>query len=264
MGKELDISSICSGQDPKSLYNGYIEYTQNQRNAFLLIVKYMKMCLDTLSKRGIIGNNINLTARIKSPKSALNNDIINVQYSKTGKKKELDDVFGTEILAADEAELKAIREYLERFLTPLTIAKYNKPNGYIATHTVSRLKHDEDTASKKKFDYIPDIEIQYKTFEVSMNATTGKAAHTKYKNENVEEIQRELEIGTYDIHNVPEMWICGIRNGIKDKGLRQLTLIETLKHMYPTLNLDRIHQKYLEKKPYNFVKPESKSKGEEK
>ena len=63
MGKELDISSICSGQDPKSLYNGYIEYTQNQRNAFLLIVKYMKMCLDTLSKRGIIGNNIQKQVR---------------------------------------------------------------------------------------------------------------------------------------------------------------------------------------------------------
>ena len=86
----------------------------------------------------------------KISKSALNNDLINIQYSKTGKKKELDDVFGTEILAADEAELKTIREYLERFLTPISITRYNKPNGYIATHTISRLKHDEDTASKQK------------------------------------------------------------------------------------------------------------------
>ena len=263
MGKELDISSICSGESEKRLYKGYIEYTQMQKRAFLLIVNYMKMCLDTLSQRGIIGNNINLTARIKSPKSALRNDLINIQSSKTGKKKELDDVFGTEILAADEAELKTIREYLERFLTPITVAKYNKPNGYIATHTISKLKYDEDTASKRKFNIIPDIEIQYKTFEVARNATTGKAAHTKYKNENVAEIQRELETGTYDIHNVPEMWICSIRNGIKDKSVRQLTLIETLKHMYPTLNLDRVHEKYLGKRPYNFVKPEIKSKGEE-
>lgn len=263
MGKELDISSICSGQDPKSLYNGYIKYTQNQRNAFLLIVKYMKMCLDILSKRGIIGNNINLTARIKSPKSALNNDIINVQYSKTGKKKELDDVFGTEILAADETELKVIREYLERFLTPITITKYNKPNGYIATHTISRLKYDEDTASKQKFNVIPDIEIQYKTFEVARNATIGKAAHTTYKHENVAEIQQELKRGIYDIHNVPEMWTCGIRNGIKDPNLRQLTLLETLKHMYPTLDIESVHQKYLGKRPYNFIKPETENKGEE-
>ncbi len=263
MGKELDISSICLGESEKNLYRGYIEYTQVQRKSFLLIVNYMKMCLDTLSQRGIIGNDINLTARIKSPKSALKNDLINIQSSKTGKKKKLDDVFGTEILAADEVELKAIREYLERFLTPIAVAKYNKPNGYIATHTTSKLRHDEDTFGKKKFSNIPDIEIQYKTFEVARNATIGKAAHTKYKNENVEEIQEELESGTYDIHNVPEMWICGIRNGIKDKNIRQLTLIETLKHMYPTLNLDRIHEKYLGKRPYNFIKPETKSKGEE-
>lgn len=263
MGRELDISSICSEDDEKKLYKGYIEYTQTQKKVFLHIVNYIKMCLDKLSQRGIIGNNINLTARIKSPKSALNNDLINIQYSKTGKKKELDDVFGTEILAADEAELKTIREYLERFLTPISITRYNKPNGYIATHTISRLKHDEDTASKQKFIVIPDIEIQYKTFEVARNATIGKAAHTTYKNENVAEIQQELERGIYDIHNVPEMWTCGIRNGIKDPNLRQLTLLETLKHMYPTLNIESVHQKYLGKRPYNFVKPESKSKGEE-
>lgn len=263
MGKGLDISPICPDEDEKSLYKGYIQYTQEQRGAFILIVNYMKMCLDKLSQRGIIGNNINLTARIKSPKSALKNDLINIQSSKTGNKKELDDVFGTEILAADEAELKVIREYLERFLTPTVIAKYNKPNGYIATHTISRLKQDEDTASRQKFSRVPDIEIQYKTFEVSKNATTGKAAHTKYKNENVAEIQQELKNGTYDIHNVPEMWTCSIRDGIKDPCLRQLTLLETLKHMYPTLDTEMVHQKYLGKKPYNFIKPETKNKGEE-
>lgn len=121
MGKELDISSICSGESEKRLYKGYIEYTQMQKRAFLLIVNYMKMCLDTLSQRGIIGNNINLTARIKSPKSALRNDLINIQSSKTGKKKELDDVFGTEILAADEAELKS---EINKLQDPEYMARY--------------------------------------------------------------------------------------------------------------------------------------------
>ena len=59
------------------------------------------------------------------------------------------------------------------------------------------------------------------------------------------------------------MWTCGIRNGIKDPNLRQLTLLETLKHMYPTLNIESVHQKYLGKRPYNFIKPETKNKVEE-
>ena len=263
MAKKIDISSICSDEDEKRLYKGYIEHVQKQKKDFLIIVNYMKKCLDMLSQRGIIGNNITLTARIKSPKSVLRNDLANIQFTKIGKKKELDDIFGTEILAVDEAELETIMKYIEEFLTPLAISKHNKENGYIATHTISRLKQAENTDNRQKNIRVPDIEIQYKTYEVAKNATTGKAAHTKYKNENVEEIQQEIKSGRYDIYNVPEMWTCSIRNGIIDKSLRQLTLIEALKHMYPTLNLACVHGKYLGKKPYNFTRPKIKNRGEE-
>ncbi len=41
---------ICSEDDEKKLYKGYIEYTQTQKKVFCDIVNYIKMCLDKLSQ----------------------------------------------------------------------------------------------------------------------------------------------------------------------------------------------------------------------
>lgn len=195
--KGIDISDIFTGENQgevEELYKAYIEYVKSQKSAFLAIVTHTAKCIDTLSKEGRIGNNINITARIKSPISALRNDVKNINAVKTGKRKDLDDVFGIEIVASEEKELEIIKRLIEKYMDVLTTTEHNKPNGYVATHAITRLKISGQYISNQvSSSNIPDIEIQCKTFEVSKKATIGSAAHTAYKEENVEEIKKEIE-----------------------------------------------------------------------
>ena len=181
-----------------------------------------------------ITNYTQVRARIKSEKSAIHNDSVKI----------VDDVFGMEIITATEFEYKKIIEEINKYMkvSPYKkVSHINKPNGYKATHMTMLLKREnleKVGIPEDKFEEVPVIEFQFKTLEVMIKASIGEAAHTKYKGENMEEIQRRYDAGEFTnkesgFYELPTMWKS--ENG----KMRLLDTEEVLETMYPYLRLNQ-------------------------
>ena len=88
---------------------------------------YVYTTVDNLKQKAKISPFIEIRARIKDIQSA---------FSNFEKNKMLDDIFGIEIICANEYEISVIKTELEKALrSPKSRSKfYNKPNGYKAWH----------------------------------------------------------------------------------------------------------------------------------
>lgn len=210
----------------------YNKYVMQQEEEFVKVMNFVNSIINDLIEEREITAYTQVRARIKSQKSVLQNDSIKL----------VDDVFGMEIVTATEQEYNKIIEELKDWMT---ISPYRKPNnlnkqnGYKATHINMTLKKEHiDTVGiqEDKYEEIPMIEFQFKTIAVMINASIGAAAHTIYKGENMEEIQRKYDAGEYEtgkigIFELPTMWKS-------EKGkMRLLDTEEVLETMYPYLKL---------------------------
>ena len=203
----------------------YYNFVSDQREGFVRIILHINSLLNKLKDNGNISEYVELRARIKAPMSAIKND----------RKKTLDDVFGIEILTATEKEIEIVKNEIEKYMiaNEERCNKWDKPNGYKAEHRMLTLKKDKTEQlglENEEYENIPEIEFQFKTLEVAINAAIGNASHSKYKNVNQEEIQKRYDTNGFSRTEIPKMWVS-------DHGrMRALSNEEILKKMYPFLD----------------------------
>lgn len=207
------------------LYNDYIA---QQKEPFKAIMHYFNNFINELKDKGKISEYMEFRARIKAPQSALNNDL----------EKALDDVFGMEFIEATDEEVDFVLSAITKKTNVTRKKDHNKPNGYKAKHRVFAINNEtaQEIAEKYNVDpkYLPLIEAQFKTIEVSIKANTGSAAHINYKGLDPKEIQKKYDRGEFKIgYNVPLMWAS------KNREMVQLSSDETLKKLYPFLDISK-------------------------
>lgn len=221
---ELDDEQAKEIQDLMAYYN----FVSDQRESFIVIMLHINRIINTLKENGDISEYVELRARIKAPQSALKND----------KYKALDDVFGIEVITATEDEIETIKQKVEECMNvnQEKCNKWDKPNGYKAEHRMLTLKKEKTALlglENEEYENIPEIEFQFKTLEVAINAANGKSAHVIYKNVNQEEIQKKYDNKEFKQQDLPSMWIS-------EKGrMRALNQEEILKKMYPFLKIKK-------------------------
>lgn len=206
----------------------YTEFVRSQEQGFIRFVNYINSVVDLLKRKAKISQFIEIRARIKDVHSALRN------YDE---EKLLDDVFGVEIICANENEIRTIKEELEKYLKSTRSKTHNKSNGYKAQHeSYSAKRGQEDNIKKWKLDNedVPAVECQFKTIEVELNP---QASHHDYKNVDKEKVQnllerRTLEIGRY----IPKMW-SSRENGIVELGYKEI-----IQRIYPFVDITTIKE----------------------
>jgi len=205
----------------------YNQYVVQQKKLFEKIMFYINELINNLRDYGEISEYTEVRARIKAPKSALNNDSI----------KTLDDTFGMEVITITEHEMKVVMEKIQQFMSIQKSKDHDKPNGYKAKHRIMTFKKDELERlglEEEMFDVVPMIEFQFKTFETIMRCLKGPAEHTIYKGEKKEIIQEKYDNNEYNVFEVPTMWVS------KNGEMCMLTMEETLKKMYPFIRTKKL------------------------
>ena len=212
----------------QDLYH-YNKYVMQQVGEFVKIMEFVNNVVNDLIDEREITEFSEVRARVKSQKSVLKNDPI----------KAVDDVFGIEVITATEPEYEKIIKELKRYMSIQKEKNHDKKNGYKAKHLTMTLKKEylEDIKiSKENYEQVPMIEYQFKTIEVLIKSLTGEAAHTMYKGEELEEVQKKYDSGMYEdgengIFELPIMWRS------KQRKMEILNTEEVLKAMYPYLKI---------------------------
>ena len=205
-------------------YSLYSDYTTEQKKGFIELIKLIDRCITKLQQEGELTDYVKINARIKSAESALTND--------ERDSKVLDDVFGVEVLAGNEKALRKILERLEIYMIAKRENIHDKENGYRAIHKVMNLRERAflDLNFKSlSYENIPMIEVQFKTFEVKENATSGPANHLHYKGQTKEKIQEIFERNGFNEYNLPIMYT------VENHKIRILSKQETIRDLYPFL-----------------------------
>lgn len=207
----------------------YDDYISHQKEPFKAIMYYFNDMLTELKEEGKISDFTEFRARIKAPQSALFND----------SKKALDDVFAMEFLGATEKEVDFLLSTISKKAITTRKKDHNKPNGYKAKHRVFSINEETMKEIAEKFDikdttFFPVIECQFKTIAVAIEANTGTAAHIDYKNIDPKAIQKKYDKGEFRLgYDIPQMWVS------KDNKMVKLSSDETLKKLYPFLNISK-------------------------
>lgn len=206
----------------------YLTFVKEQEKGFIRFINYVYDIIDNLKQKAIISPFIEIRARIKDTESAINN------YNNN---KILDDVFGIEIICANETEIYKIKEELEKVFQSTRQKVHNKANGYKAWHESYSAK-DESNEHVEKWglleDDVPVVECQFKTIAVELNP---EASHHDYKNVNRKEIQKKLENKTLKIgQQIPRMWVS------RENGFHELDYKETIQRLYPFVDVTTIKE----------------------
>lgn len=210
--------------------NLYMEFVKSQEQGFFEFMDYVYTTVDNLKQKAKISPFIEIRARIKDIQSA---------FSNFEKNKMLDDIFGIEIICANEYEISVIKTELEKALrSPKSRSKfYNKPNGYKAWHESYSAK-TETISQSKEWDLlsfnVPAVECQFKTIAVELNP---EASHYDYKMVNKEEVQRKLEEQSLIIgKQIPRMWVS------RENGFHELEYKEIIQKVYPFVDITTIKE----------------------
>lgn len=216
----------------------YIDFVKSQEQGFFRFMNYVYDVINNLKNKAKVSTFIEIRARIKDIQSALNN------YEKN---KILDDIFGMEIICANERDINVIKNELEKNLRSTRGKVHDKENGYKAWHeSYSASSNPKDEFSKwNLLDHnVPAVECQFKTIEVELNP---EASHHDYKKVNKEAIQKKLENETLEIgKQIPQMWVS------RENGFHELEYKEIIQKVYPFVDITTIKE------------PEDKKQGKEK
>lgn len=206
----------------------YIEFVASQEQGFFKFMNYVYTVVDNLKQRAKIGPFIEIRARIKDIQSALSN---------FEKNKMLDDIFGMEIICANEYEISVIKTELEKTLRSTRGKVHNKSNGYKAWHESYSAKSnlDKDSEQWNLLDFnVPAVECQFKTMSVELNP---EASHHDYKMVNKEDVQRRLEEESLTIgRQIPRMWVS------RENGFHELEYKEIIQKVYPFVDITTIKE----------------------
>lgn len=209
--------------------NIYNDFVKAQEQGFIRFINYINSVVDMLKQKAKISPFIEIRARIKDSSSALRN------YDRD---RLLDDVFGIEIICANENEIRVIKEELEKHLKSTRTKKHDKPNGYKAEHESYSAKPNIDNEEIRKWklekDDVPAVECQFKTISVELNP---EASHHDYKKVNRQEIQQKLENKFLEIgKEIPRMWVS------RENGIIELSYKEIIQKIYPFVDITTIEE----------------------
>lgn len=209
--------------------NIYAEFVASQEQGFMRFVNYINSVVDILKQKAKISPFIEIRARIKDADSALKNH---------SDDKLLDDVFGVEIICANENELKVIKQELEKSLKSTRTKKHDKDNGYKAEHESYSVKENQNDKNVRKWDLnnidVPAVECQFKTIAVELNP---KASHHDYKEVNRQVIQARLETQALKVgKEIPRMWVS------RENGMIELSYKEIIQRIYPFVDITTIKE----------------------
>lgn len=208
--------------------NLYAEFVSSQEQGFFRFMNYIYTVIDNLKKKAKISPFIEIRARIKDTQSALFN---------FEKDKILDDVFGIEIICANEHEISIIKEELEKTLYSTRQKVHNKSNGYKAWHESysANPKMYNELKNWNLLDFnVPAVECQFKTIAVELNP---EASHHDYKMVDKKEIQTRLEQESLIIgKQIPRMWVS------RENGFHELEYKEIIQRVYPFVDITTIKE----------------------
>lgn len=208
--------------------NIYIEFVRSQEQGFMRFINYINSVVNLLKQKAKVSSFIEIRARIKAIESALRN---------FDKDKLLDDVFGVEIICANETEIQIIKSELERYFKSTRSKKHDKPNGYKAEHESYAMKTNSSVSQEiaqwnLQGDDVPAVECQFKTIEVELNP---EASHHDYKRVDRQAVQSELENKFLIIgKKIPRMWIS------KENTMQELGYKEIIQKIYPFVDTTTI------------------------
>lgn len=121
----------------KELIEGYRTYISDLGEGFLKIVEQYNECIKIAKKNELIGNT-QVKARIKDYSSS----------AKNTEKKKLDDVFGMEVVTANEREKEILMLFVHLLSVIQNDKKYNKESGYVAYHCTADFSPNRSDISK--------------------------------------------------------------------------------------------------------------------
>ena len=204
--------------------NLYSDFVNSQENGFFEFMNYVYDVIENLKNRAQISQFIEIRARIKDTDSAVKN---------FQKNKMLDDVFGIEIICANENEIHEIKEELEKTFKSTRSKFHDKPNGYKAWHESYSVRA-EKINSKLANHNVPAVECQFKTIDVELNPD---ASHHDYKKINPKEIQEKLNNEALIIgKQIPRMWVS------RENGFYELKYKEIIRRLYPFVDITTIKE----------------------
>ncbi len=210
-------------QDKEKKEQCYKKYIEDQREGYEIIAKMVGYVIEKMAESGLIDEDVHISGRLKSFKSAYENDL----------KKVPDDCFGIRIVAKDEKDVKSIISEISKILIVLETRQHGTDGKekYDGTHQIVDMHKGYAERSKTANNAIfPIVEIQYWTKELEEKCVNGELAYSRYKRKN---IPRILEMYRKD----PEMVYSKLPTYYEIKGntARVLEKQETLFKIYPEI-----------------------------
>ncbi len=210
-------------EEIKDNYNLMIE---QKRRGFEVTLKIVSSAIQRMKEEAIISDDVAISARLKSFKSAYENSI---------KGKKVDDCFGIRIVARNEQELEKIEETIQEILN-IVKSKNHKTNhstGYNALHQMAILKENFALANNMEHEQFPIVELQYWTKEIEKDCVHGELAYSRYKKKDMEKIRKTYKESPSDLYPLLPVFY-----EVKGDKIRTLSSEETLRKMYPDLELN--------------------------
>lgn len=213
-------------QDKEKKEQCYKKYIEDQREGYEIIAKMVGYVIEKMTQSGLIDEDVHISGRLKSFKSAYENDL----------KKVPDDCFGIRIVAKDEKDVRSIIDEISKVLVILETRQHgiDGKEKYDGTHQIVDMdkKYAEKSglASRTIF---PLVEIQYWTKELEEKCVNGELAYSRYKSKN---IPRILELYRQN----PETVYSKLPTYYEIKGntARVLDKQETLFKIYPEIEAE--------------------------
>ena len=201
---------------------GYNKYIAQQRAGYEVTASLVGYMIEQLAKRNEINSNVSISGRLKSFKSALEND----------PRKGLIDCFGIRIVAQNNQDLSKIQDAISKMFE-VELTRQHGTDGkekYNAKHQFIVLKNENIKAIKKEPHEMPLVEVQYWTRELEKMCVGGELAYSKYKNKDLQWIFELYKTNPEAVfEQLPTYY------EIQGRNVKELGKEETLFKMYPEL-----------------------------
>ena len=199
-------------------YNSFIE---RQRVGYEMTATMIGYIVEKMKNANIISNEVSISGRIKSFKSA---------YENTGKKA-VDDCFGIRIIGPMD-DLRKIQAVIEsEFTVDATKDHSRKVNSsYNAIHEMLHMKRKYASKSGVNYETFPEVEIQYWDEELREKCVYGELSYANYKSKDLIAISERLENDRENVlSDLPVFYT------IEGNKITRLSKQDSLYKMYPEI-----------------------------
>lgn len=205
----------------EEMRTSYYEHIEKQRRGYEITAAMIGYVVQKMQDASIISENVSISGRIKSFKSA---------YENTGKKA-VDDCFGLRIIGDYEDLVKIEKELREILVVDST--KDHRKKTETQYNGIHKMVHmDEKYAQNNGMqpEMFPEIEIQYWDEETKQKCLYGELSYANYKKRDLLAILEGLDNDLESVYkNLP---VC---YEIQGNNIRMLSSQETLYKIYPEI-----------------------------